>query len=181
MNKTVLDAVNEFKGEFPYKGEDASIIYSVYSLSGFSDYYGTGNSTPNSNWYKVCSYEEFNECVKECSDNFGKPTKSIYTKAMSDNGEPPLVGMECMINGHKRVILLTADNDGDYVTMNNGGIYDSDGIHNIKPIDNRTDKEKAIDDLFKLDESICNNTKWHENFLDEIIAGNIHGVTWSGK
>ena len=103
--------------------------------------------------------------------------KPVFTQAMADNGESVKVGM-----------LFATRVDGNYkAAMVNGKsvcFVDEDGfligipLAWAKPIDTRTDKEKAIDDLFKLDESICNNTKWHENFIDAIIEGKVHGVSF---
>lgn len=47
--------------------------------------------------------------------------------------------------------------------------------------DKRTDKEKALDDLFNADEHVANDINWHENFLQLIIDGQISNVKWVGK
>jgi hypothetical protein len=57
----------------------------------------------------------------------------IFTQEMSDNGVLPSVGMEVMIDGEKRVILMGADKDGDYITMSKG-VYQFDSIGYIKPL-----------------------------------------------
>ena len=82
-----------------------------------------------------------------------QPTKPVYW----DGKEELKVGMTVLVNGSKRVILLTADDDGDYVTMNDDGNYDFDSIHYIKPIDNRTPKEKAVNDLMDEQASLIGN------------------------
>ncbi len=48
-------------------------------------------------------------------------------------------------------------------------------------VDTRTKKEKAIDELRNLDDSICNDIEWHANFLQAIIDGKITGVKWVGE
>ena len=73
--------------------------------------------------------------------------KPVYTQEMADKGELPSVGMEVLVRGCKRVILLGPDSDGDYVTTNEHGAYDFDSADQLKPIDTRTKKEKAIDGI----------------------------------
>ncbi len=79
--KTVLDAVNEFKGEWPYaewpyicspKKENTYIPYVAFEKS---------SGSVNDMWFNVCSKEEFNQCAQECSDNFGAvpDDKPAYT------------------------------------------------------------------------------------------------------
>ena len=112
--KTILDAVNTLKGVWP--SESIQII----EIDGVE-----------------FSEKEFIICVAGCINNFGLPSvtaKDVYW----DGREDLKVGMIALVNGSKKVILLTADNDGDYVTMNDDGNYDFDRIHYIKPIDNRT-------------------------------------------
>ena len=85
---------------------------------------------------------------KEALDSIvNKPL--VYTQEMADNGELLSVGMKAMINGFEREILLGPDSDGDYITMNGEGSYDFDSANQFKPIDTRTKKEKAIDDIVK--------------------------------
>ena len=111
------------------------------------------------------------------SKNFVKP----FTQEMSDNGELPSVGMLAMVDGCKRTILLAADSEGDYVTMNDRGAYDFDGIHKIKPIDTRTDKEKLQGEI----NSIWNNSadKWRtiDTIVNSLVEDKLAGVKWVGK
>ena len=92
---------------------------------------------------------------KEALDSIvNKPL--VYTQEMADNGELLSVGMKAMIKGFEREILLGPDSDGDYITMNGEGSYDFDSANQFKPIDTRTKKEKAIDDIVKtLERSIA--------------------------
>ncbi len=117
---------------------------------------------------------------KEALDSIvNKPL--VYTQEMADNGVKPSVGMKAMIKGFEREILLGPDSDGDYITLDANGCYDFDSANQFKPIDQRTKKEKAIDELRNLDDSICNDIKWHANFLQAIIDGKITGVKWVGE
>jgi hypothetical protein len=91
--KTVMDAVNEFKGEW-HGNEDKVYICDAGVIT---------------------DYDQFNDLVSQMETNFGKcpdyviydyksnkkelltprPQKPVYTQAMADNGELPSVGMEC--------------------------------------------------------------------------------------
>tara|TARA_R110000764_G_scaffold197796_1_gene283049 strand:- start:1045 stop:1593 length:549 start_codon:yes stop_codon:yes gene_type:complete len=89
-----------------------------------------------------------------------RPTKSpVYTQVMCDAGEPPLVGMECEIincgNNHKGVIKYISTS---YVIVKLVGLNHEQHFHakglKFRPIDTRTDKEKAreaaINELVKV-------------------------------
>lgn len=97
--------------------------------------------------------------IDDCSDalkltntnTVNKPL--VYTQEMADNGELLSVGMKAFLRGFQREILLGPDSDGDYITMNGEGSYDFDSANQFKPIDTRTKKEKAIDEIF-------NNRVW---------------------
>lgn len=124
--------------------------------------------------------------------------KPVYTQAMADAGEFPEVKSDCQgyifANTKKQGRPFDKWVDGVFIgkaKAANGGyciqFKDTDGVihilnsgSHIKPMDNRTDREKAINDLFNLDEKICNDTEWHANFLDAIIAGKIHGIEYTG-
>ncbi len=83
--KTVIDAVNRFKGDFP-SPKNTSCGWYINQIGDLGFY----------NCH-VSSHEEFNQCVEDCSNNFGKKAKPLYTKQMQEAGELPSVGMECMI------------------------------------------------------------------------------------
>jgi hypothetical protein len=109
-----------------------------------------------------------------------RPIKPVYTQAMKDKGIHVKAGM-----------MFTTEVDGNYTAelVNDKSVCftDEDGflialnIHMAKPIDTRTDTEKAIDDLRKMDESICNDTEWHKNFIEAIKSGKVHGITFTGE
>ena len=74
--KTVIDAVNEFKGEFPYL-QGGKIIHSKNDNAlnvGFVEYYGAGLNKALRNYYFVCTNDEFNECVWWMTNNSGRST-----------------------------------------------------------------------------------------------------------
>ena len=146
----------------------------------------------------ICTVEEFNNYK-------GESVKPVYTNQMRDDDVLPEIGLNCLLsesrNGHDGYSAFVAGNNAGeqvYITAHfetrtglKMAAYFSNNENKrfggvacaiaFAPIDTRTDKEKAIDDLFKLDESICNNINWHENFLDKIIEGKVHGVKWVGK
>lgn len=126
--KTVLDAVNHLDGNWHSKHMDAIYFGSDFY---FDEYF------PDSDNF-VCTQIEFNQCVQECSDNFGavpddKPeyiptvqgrrvsnesstikinTNPPYTQTMADNGELPSVDMECLM------INNAYDSNYEKVTIN---------------------------------------------------------------
>jgi hypothetical protein len=175
-NKTdtckIMDAVNEFKGVW---NNDASKYLHLNSIEGrylfsFKGYlrafYGP--------FTIVCSREEFNSRLFDMTVNFGEsPLKhlhiwqegikrqpetdeqqSVFTQAMADNGELPKAGMLCLINFPdidnawyeytidfigKHMVVATCKE----VAERTGHI---DNVY-FKPIDTRTNKEKAIDEI----------------------------------
>jgi len=192
MTKSVIDAVNEFKGEWSnaeYGDVDVRFIFECIDNKDVTNSIGrlVGDAQNNGpeNYREVCTREEFLQCVEEMSEaEWIKPVTPIYTKSMADNGELPLVGMKVGFLNEVRAytVMLGADEEGDLIVSPvDGDYWQRAHKSDIKPIDTRTDTEKAIDDLFKLDESICNNIEWHKNFLDAIKAGKIHGVTFNGE
>ena len=126
--KTIIDAVNYFKGEYTY---DSNFLY--FDENGFfgacKDY-----SVDENNYY-ICSREEFNQCVKEMMTNFNtsptyieysgmlkvatelaeKHKQSVFTKEMQDEGSTcfDLMFYGCQtINAPQAVELLSAIKDG---------------------------------------------------------------------
>ena len=96
--KTVIDAVNEFKGVWPYSNRSAMIYckvsYAMFKKGSYESFvHDSFSNLNNDNWDSVCTLEEFNQCTNEMSEY--KPSNPVYTQAMADNGDLPLVGMEC--------------------------------------------------------------------------------------
>ncbi len=200
--KKVWDAVNEFKGEW-LNPKAMAIIGTEYGNMYFLCTQGYDGVRKDSKYHHVALLGEFNTLVEEMKlgldvnpvnhDHYLNYTDAdktplekennplVYTQEMADNGVLPSVGMKAMIKGFEREILLGPDSDGDYITLDANGCYDFDSANQFKPIDQRTKKEKAIDELRNLDDSICNDIKWHANFLQAIIDGKITGVKWVGE
>ena len=117
--KTVIDAVNEFGCKFPYADSHYIIHWKgVENNTSFGFDFMPSNMKTNSNWYSVCTYEEFNQCVDEMSKaEWIKPvTPLTYTQAMADAGTLPSVGMEYKDG----VVMVDADADGMYVVQEAG-------------------------------------------------------------
>ena len=114
-------------------------------------------------------------------------TKLVFTQAMADNGELPVVGMECMILNtncsRPKYIKGLIKYVGDlmiYAYIENGERCDNVKTLKFKPIDTRTDKEKAIDNLMFFGDQGQDSDGANFN-LEAIIAGKIHGVKWVGE
>ena len=126
--KTILDAVNTLKGIWP---SDAIQIIEIDGVE-FSE-------------------KEFIICVVECSNNFGLPSvtaKPIYTQAMYDDNKLPAVGMLCKHKGVNKSVIAPLDINNKIVLISiDNGIYSLAHCDDIEPIDNRTLKCKAIDEL----------------------------------
>jgi len=98
MSKSIVDAVNEFKGVWPYNYD---FMCETSKENPPHIFKSTEGIHVNHMHTHVCTREEFNQCVDEMSKaEWIKPVtlSPIYTQEMADNGELPLVGMECMIN-----------------------------------------------------------------------------------
>ncbi len=76
--KTIIDAVNELRGDIGNlkKGNTVSIVYN--KLFGFSDYWGVNDTDLGGTWQFVCTTEEFNAMVAEMSEGF-EEYKREYT------------------------------------------------------------------------------------------------------
>ncbi len=95
--KTVIDAVNYFKGkttdDFIFESTIDHQLWKKGMLVG-------GDTNPDSRMFiPVCTINQFYQCVREMSKaEWMKPvTSPIYTQTMADNGELPSVGMECFV------------------------------------------------------------------------------------
>jgi len=166
--KTVVDAVNEFKGEWPCDNRSAMIYckisYAMYKEGDWESFVHDNFSDLNlSYWDSICTVKEFNQCVEEMSNLV--PVKPAYTQEMADKGVMPSVGMECEIDGTgvAYVVVLTGDDEGDYIlTPKKGDKYwQRSNIQYIKPIDTRTDEEKAIDEACEVINNDKDCTTWN--------------------
>ena len=229
--KTVMDAVNEFKGEWPY-GEPS--IVQQLSTGNLDCWHEEDEDALNTgNFRMVCTRKEFNDLVSQLETNFGvckltyakykravtkstkelqvmdeesnqckisnlgnllhnmscsmddedeqnefggyasfcwyladelrksecavDTTKLVFTQAMADNGELPVVGMECQFKFQHQnedefdwCFVIGKSKDSDWLIFHDKNIESfshniNKGVYVFKPIDTRTDKEKAID------------------------------------
>tara|TARA_R110000823_G_scaffold295316_2_gene414406 strand:+ start:5966 stop:6742 length:777 start_codon:yes stop_codon:yes gene_type:complete len=100
-----------------------------------------------------------------------------YTQAMYDNGVQVESGMRFATEAgeyiaeytNKKSVCFT-DENGFLVTVTRG---------HARPIDIRTDTEKAIDSLDDFNLCICNG--WQEDVIGFIKSGEFHGVKWVGE
>ena len=98
-------------------------------------------------------------------------TKPIYTQAMFDAGELPLVGMNCMVlnscRAHPKYELCTLNYKSPTfcVYSYDGDDERCDSVANLKfkPIDTRTDSEKAIDEACEIINKDKDCTTWNMN------------------
>ena len=129
-----------------------------------------------------------------------KPAQPVFTQAMADAGELPVVGMNCQgyVLAETKKQGRSCDKwvEGVFIQKSqapNGGIcflfkcdnghyYTLNSVSHFKPIDTRTDKEKALDELYKFFQE--NNSR-HDGFIiglfEELLDGKITGVKWVGK
>lgn len=112
--------------------------------------------------------------------------KPVFTQAMADAGELPNVGMECNFdtsfftdknsnNGICEIIAYFKDKV--WINIINFECVININVIDFKPIDTRSDKEKAIDYMeysYKKGNSMA-------DVLNEIHKGYVHGVKWVGK
>ena len=82
--------------------------------------------------------------------------KPIFTQAMACAGEFPLIGAKCvyvfMENGSEYTGSIAAiDGNVIWFKLDGGGYKTCFGVHKFKAVDNRTDREKAIDEMLELD------------------------------
>lgn len=80
----------------------------------------------------------------------------IFTQAMACAGEFPLIGAKCvyvfMENGSEYTGSIAAiDGNVIWFKLDGGGYKTCFGVHKFKAVDNRTDREKAIDEMLELD------------------------------
>jgi hypothetical protein len=136
--KTVIDAVNEFKGIWPYN--DSLVMYFFSGANG----YGYYSKEADYNGVTAFTSEKFNKCVDELSkaEWMSKP-KPVYTQAMADNGELPVVGMECMVFEHTveewlKGVVCGVHCEIPVIRIHNSkgevGYFDSFQLHQIKPL-----------------------------------------------
>lgn len=160
------------------------VICTNCAFDGYSSGFVTTGSGVKDNkyWTVICTKEEFNELVHEMKSNFyeynmngvtnyqialaegnvtkleveSKVDKPVYTQEMYDKGEKPKAGMICLVDGVHRELLLPIDSD-DMGVIKVDGAYYIICLSALKPTDVRTEKEKAIDDVYRSDLTVKEN------------------------
>ena len=131
-----------------------------------------------------CGHELLSELIP-------KQPKPVFTQAMADNGELPSVGMECF-GTSSRGLVMTSWKKGFIIFFSpTYTIFkSSNGIefccnHRLgqdfkyKPLTPpKTDKEKAIDDMYKSLNKDDSRQGGCDDLFDDIKAGKIHGVSF---
>ena len=119
--------------------------------------------------------------------DYKESKEMIYTQEMFKNNEIPKVGMMVLSREEElEVVSVYRINTSNAVLtlMNNktscvNALYfKTNESINIKPIDQRTDEEKAIDDLIDFFRANVTGRKG-DLLLEAIKAGKIHGVTFT--
>lgn len=135
---------------------------------------------------------KYSKSISEAEGCIAKPKpQPVYTQAMCDAGELPQVGMECMVkrfheqdNLFQPCFIVGKNKQGDYLVFERGGKLDqhniANGVWEFKPIDQRTNKEKAIDDINKYIKG-TNGLVLAKNVFSYIEENKIHGVKWVGE
>tara|TARA_R110000772_G_scaffold222931_3_gene333361 strand:+ start:1325 stop:2071 length:747 start_codon:yes stop_codon:yes gene_type:complete len=113
-----------------------------------------------------------------------KPTP-VYTKEMADNGVFPVVGMECLVLNtncsnpkYIKALIKYVGQKVVYNYMDYPERCDNVKTLKFKPLDTRTDKEKAIDDMYKSLNKDDSRQGGCDDLFDDIKAGKIHGVSF---
>ena len=147
MNKQELfeKALNEFD-EWPYK-KYRSMVYCLkdtrrYKAGDFSDYFANNDKNLNSDgWAFVCTREGFEAAKAERSKKYWDGEGDL------EKGMVVLLPHPCSDNIEATVVFN--DNDLLWVKASTGTVNRIVDIDKCKPIDNRTDKEKAVDELMR--------------------------------
>ena len=72
MNKTTLDAVIEFKGEWPYVDCYVCVPAEDNDVAESGEFQSAKSKYTNEMWVNVCSERQFNTLVDELASNFGR-------------------------------------------------------------------------------------------------------------
>jgi hypothetical protein len=201
--KTVIDAVNEFKGEIDTGVEAFVCNQSSGSIKVWYNDTFVDLATPQ--WTPLCCAKEFNDLVSQMETNFSKREQSYsdykfdyhlspeptltYTQAMADNGVLPSVGMECLYldsttNNYIKCLVMYIS-EWAIVLKQAGEGYGKDvelAKHindvTIKPLTPpKTDDEKFMDALVEY--NLCtDDSDWKEHLLGFIKSGELHGVSF---
>ncbi len=108
----------------------------------------------------------------------------VFTQAMADNGELPQVGMELSFDGMIVIVVGFTSKGMPVFEMPNGMVDSFNSNNSYKPIDTRTDKEKAIakaiNNLMFFGDQTQTEQKANETLI-AIMEGKVSGVKWVGE
>ncbi|MCJ8293776.1 MAG: hypothetical protein MJK15_05150 [Colwellia sp.] len=158
-------------------------------------HYGAETGAFHGGFYKIISSDEgffydnnqWLTCVSR-QERLTERPQPVFTQAMADNRELPQVGMDCLFKKRgaleagtvtaitKRFIIFT-DSFGDEHVRKLDELT-------IEPIDTRTNKEKAIDDMVEhlTNEGVVTYSNiMLEILVEKFIGSKIHCVKWVGE
>lgn len=137
---------------------------------------------------------------KSILDTFDLPTeetKPVYTAAMHNIPSVPPVGSDFLVsdtsvdsriddfnNQEVTVLATTIYQDGTLITFSHPTLGVGCGMFSpdwVKAIDVRTDKEKTIDDINKIDQNIHHVHNFAEIFLEAVKNAEIHDISFIGE
>jgi hypothetical protein len=113
----------------------------------------------------------------------GKPSQPVFTQAMADNGELPVVGSKCDFETAFFTAATLNKGTCEILAYHGGKVWiniiDFDYVINLnvidfKPIDTKTDKEKAADEFIK---DMTDSDFIKEQFKKTFLAG----AEWAGE
>ncbi len=182
--------------------EDVVVTGDIYTnifssvLFGMQEFHLKSHTLHTNPDYKASRYEgEFlaqtNESKEMKSNKLAdeimeKGKEAVYTQEMFDNGILPEIGMKCLFNNEPVTCVGFKTNKTIIFEYEGGDINNMIEPHNnveIKPFDNRSDGEKAFQDLLKLTFSGGDRILMGvgcERILAAIRNGDIHCVSFTG-
>jgi len=177
--KTVLDVVNELKG-------DLNNIYGSFHGAMYINLCSNNNRLVVSNGHPeiICTIRDFHQQVEDCLNNKGwgnmkQDSKAVYTQAMSDAGELPSARAMIEFSNDLFEVIFTYENQ-IWIKSKTKAISRLVHISDIKPIDTRSDKEKAIDNLMFYGDQTQTRERAEKNF-NAIFNGKINCVSFTGS
>lgn len=127
MNKNIVDAVNEFNGEWPF-GMCNSIIYGNQG-QGFDSFHQFDHIySPNSNWSYICSRNQFNAEVTSLSHHAGVELFKEYLAA----DKTPANKENTKVDYTSEEFWKDAPEGHNYAVINNK-VHDSISFYNHPP------------------------------------------------
>lgn len=111
--------------------------------------------------------------------------KKVFNQAMADAGELPCIGSECEMylnddEGWVNIFVVGLSSSGSLVVEENNGRLWTNFSCKYRPIDTRSDEEKAVDDLAGA-VGLSRNNSFIICAVKAIKYGKIHGVKWVGE